>query len=186
MKYTRPLSAWLLTCAATCLLTIATGAAAAGPDAPATQDIDLNLIVNPGLNDAWYDINTAGQGFFFNVFPDIPLFFLAWFTFDTVQPDSSVTAILGAPDQRWVTASGSWQGNTVTLNAELTTGGVFNSSEPMPTQVQGYGTITIVFHDCNNATLTYNFPSLGLSGQIELTRVVADNVALCESLAMGS
>jgi len=186
MKHKRPFCAWLLTCAVTCTLAVATGVAAAEPDAPATRAIDLNLIVNPGLNDAWYDVNTAGQGFFFNVFPDIGLFFLAWFTFDTVQPDASVTAILGAPDQRWVTASGTWEANTVTLNAELTTGGVFNSSDPAPDQVQGYGTITIVFHDCNNATLTYNFPSLGLTGQIELTRVVSDNIALCESLAMGA
>ena len=145
----------------------------------------IAVSINAGLNDAWYNVNTAGQGFFFNVFPNIKLFFLAWFTFDSVPPDQGVTAILGGPGQRWVTASGSWDGNTVTLNAELTTGGVFNSPEPMPEQTQNYGTITIVFHDCNHATLSYNFPSLGLSGQIELTRVTTDNVALCEALSSG-
>ena len=46
----------------------------------------------------------------------------------------------------------------------------------------GYGTITITFVNCNEALLTYNFPSLGLSGQITLTRVLTDNIALCETL----
>ncbi len=147
--------------------------------APAQAQININ----PGLNDAWFNEATAGQGFFFNVFPDLELFFLSWFTYDTERPDDTVEAILGEPGHRWVTAFGTWEGNKVTLDVELTTGGVFDSEEPEVTQTPGYGTIMIVFHDCNNATLTYNFPDLGLMGEIELTRVTLDNVPLCEELS---
>ena len=139
--------------------------------------------INPGLNDAWFNEATAGQGFFFNVFPDLELFFLSWFTYDVERPDETVEAILGEPGHRWVTAFGTWDGNTVTLDVELTEGGVFDSETPAVTQTPGYGTLTIVFNDCNSATLTYSFPDLGLSGVIELKRVTNDNVALCEELS---
>ena len=69
------------------------------------------------------------------------------------------------------------------MEVELTSGGIFNASDPLATQSPGYGTITIVFINCNEALLTYNFPSLGLSGQMTLTRALTDNVALCLALA---
>ena len=73
--------------------------------------------------------------------------------------------------------------SSVTVSVELTSGGIFNASEPMATQTPGYGTITIEFASCNEANLTYDFPSVGLSGEMTLTRAVADNVPTCESLS---
>ena len=58
----------------------------------------------------------------------------------------------------------------------------YHLPEPQIDPQVEYGTITIVFHDCNNATLTYDIPSLGLMGTIELTRLTEDNLALCEEL----
>lgn len=142
-----------------------------------------DFIINAGLNDAWFNASTAGQGFFFTVFPDVALFFLAWFTFDSERPDDNLEAILGEPYHRWVTAIGTWEANTVTLDVELTTGGVLDSADPPAQQVPGYGSITIEFHDCNSASLSYELEGPGLNGQIDLTRVVADNIILCESLA---
>ena len=138
--------------------------------------------INAGLNDAWVSDEAALQGFFFTVFEDLELFFLSWFTFDSLPPDPGVTAVFGAPDQRWVTGAGNYNGDTVSLNVELTSGGIFNTAEPAATQSPGYGTITIVFISCNEAVLTFDFPSVGLSGQMTLTRVVPSNVALCETL----
>ena len=95
------------------------------------------------------------------------------------------SAIFGSIDQRWVTGGGFYSGDSVPINVELTSGGTFNSTDPLATQQPGYGTITIVFNSCTEAVLTYNFPSVGLSGEITLTRVLVDNVALCEVLAEG-
>ncbi|HSM69483.1 MAG TPA: plastocyanin/azurin family copper-binding protein [Xanthomonadales bacterium] len=140
------------------------------------------FVINAGLNDAWVNADAPFQGFFFTVFPDLSLFFASWFTFDSVIPDQSASAVFGAPDQRWVTASGFYSGDSVTLNAELTTGGIFNDSDPEAEQTPNYGTITIKFLNCNRAEVTYDFPSLGLSGQMILTRVVGDNIPLCQAL----
>lgn len=139
--------------------------------------------INPGLNDAWFNPATAGQGFFFNVFPDQALIFMSWFTYDTERPPEDIEALLGEPGHRWITALGGWDGNVATLAAELTTGGEFNAAEPQAMQQQGYGTFTVTFHGCNSATLTYTLPGPDQSGEIELQRVTTDNVPLCETLA---
>ena len=140
-------------------------------------------LITPGMNDAWVSADAALQGFFFTVYPDEELFFLSWFTFDSALPDASVLATFGAPDQRWVTGLGAYSDNSVTINVELTSGGIFNALEPLANQHPGYGTIIIVFINCNEALLAYSFPSTGLSGQMTLTRALPDNVALCEALS---
>ena len=81
-----------------------------------------------------------------------------------------------------MTGLGAYSGDSVTISVELTFGGEFNTSDPEAEQEADYGTITIVFINCNEALLTYNFPSLGLSGQMTLTRVLTDNVLMCELL----
>ncbi len=148
-----------------------------------SPSLPSDFTINAGLNDAWVSADAPFQGFFFTVFPELGLFFLAMFTFDSVPPGPGVPpAVFGAVDQRWVSGVSAYFGNSVTINVELTSGGIFNASEPLATQESGYGTITIVFINCNEALLTYDFPTLGLSGQMTLTRAVPDNVALCEAL----
>lgn len=141
--------------------------------------------INAGLNDAWFNPATSGQGFFINVFPGLESIFLGWFTYDINRPPSSATAELGEPGHRWLTAFGGWQGDTATLDVTLTTGGRFDN----PTSAQNsdpgtYGTVTIQFHDCNAATLTYNLFAVGETGEIPIRRLTTDNVALCEALAL--
>ena len=109
------------------------------------------------------------------------------FTFDTERPPANVVAILGGAGQRWFTAFGDYSGDTAVLSAELTSGGIFDSPEPMPEQTADYGTVTLTFVDCNTLILAYEFPGLGLSGEIVMGRIANDNVPLCEELAqMGS
>ncbi len=160
---------------------IATGGVSTMTSSPySTSDFTINA----GLNDAWVSADAALQGFFFTVFPDFELFFLAMFTFDSVPPGPGIPpAVFGAADQRWLSGLGAYSGDSVTINVELTSGGIFNASDPLATQESGYGTITIVFINCNEAVLTYNFPSVGLSGQMTLTRAAPDNVSLCEILS---
>ena len=64
------------------------------------------IAINAGLNDAWYNPATNGQGFFINVFPDGQEMFLSWFTFDVERPDAGVPFELGDPGHRWLTALG--------------------------------------------------------------------------------
>ena len=138
--------------------------------------------INAGLNDAWYNPLTPGQGFFFNVFPDFGLIFAAWFTYDTQRPTEDAMAQLGEPGHRWLTAIGPFEGTSATLDVELTEGGVFNSEEDEVQQSPGYGTIMLEFEDCASATLSYDIPSAGPPGVIAIERIVDDNIVLCEAL----
>jgi DNA-binding beta-propeller fold protein YncE len=138
--------------------------------------------INPGLNDAWYNPATNGQGFLITVFPDIHQMFLAWFTFDTERPPEDVAALLGDPGQRWLTAQGPYDGDTANLTVFVTEGGVFDSATPAAsTDPAGDGTLTLEFADCNAGLVTYAITSLGLEGEIPIQRISPDNLPLCES-----
>jgi len=135
--------------------------------------------INAGLNDAWYNADTAGQGLFVTVYPDLGTIFIAMFTYDTERPPSEVSAILGEPGHRWFTAYGGYDENVAVLDAELTVGGVFDSASPQPVQTPNYGTVTLEFTECNHLSLNYDFPQLALTGEIPMTRIALDNIPNC-------
>jgi hypothetical protein len=139
--------------------------------------------LNAGLNDAWYNPATNGQGFFINVFPVNGTAFVGWFTYDLERPDESADAQLGEAGHRWLTAQGPFSGNTANLTIYVTQGGEFDSVEP-PTSFDpaGIGTMVIEFADCNSALISYDIPSLGLTGEIPIQRIAQDNLELCEML----
>jgi formylglycine-generating enzyme required for sulfatase activity len=140
--------------------------------------------INNGLNDAWFNPATPGQGFLITVFPDRQELFLAWFTYDTERPPEDVQAVLGEPGHRWLTAQGTYSGDTANLTIYVTEGGVFDAAEPPAiTDPAGDGTLTLEFADCNSAMATYQISSLGISGEIPLERIVLDNVPRCEGLS---
>jgi predicted CXXCH cytochrome family protein len=145
------------------------------------SDCSSSFSINAGMNDAWYQPATAGQGFLVTVFEDQGLLFLAWFTFDVERPAEDVTAILGDPGHRWVVAQGPYEGDTAILDVYTPSGGVFDSIEPPVDQGDPVGTMTIQWHDCSSATLTYDIELAG-QGSIPLQRIVPDNVPLCEML----
>jgi hypothetical protein len=137
--------------------------------------------INAGLNDAWFNHETPGQGFFITVFPNRKQMFVAMFTYDIERPDDSVTAFLGEPGHRWFTAFGDYDGTGAVLNIEITSGGIFDSPEPEPSQKID-GTLTIEFTDCASGFITYDIPSLGLMRTIPIRRLADDNEPLCEAL----
>ncbi|MFC1605380.1 formylglycine-generating enzyme family protein [Pseudomonadota bacterium] len=140
--------------------------------------------INAGLNDAWYNPATNGQGFLISVFPDRQEMFLAWFTYDIERPPEGVQAVLGEPGHRWLTAQGPYDGDTANLTIYLTEGGQFDAVDPpAATDPAGDGSLTIEFADCNSGLATYQITSLGISGEIPLERIALDNVPLCETLA---
>lgn len=139
------------------------------------------FLINAGLNDAWYNPETNGQGFLIIVFPAIQQIFMAWFTYDMERPPEDVTAMLGDPGHRWLTAQGPYEGNAAILTAYVAAGGVFDSSNPKPETIE-VGQLILDFQNCNTAMLDYTFPELGIQGEFELERVTTDNIGLCEIL----
>ena len=147
-----------------------------------TDSMGVPFLINAAISDAWFFPGTAGQGFFIIVWETEKLIFLAWFTYDTERPPQDVTAILGEPGHRWLTALGPYDGDTALLDVFLSSGMIFDSAEPPVTTEQLEGaTIEIVWSGCNAGVLKYDIPSLGLSGEIPIERIVLDNVAACEA-----
>ena len=135
-----------------------------------TQAVDINA----GMDGAWFDPNTSGQGFLIDSHPDPEggnFIFVAWFTYgeDT------------ASGQRWLTAQGSFEGSIAELDVFETTGGSFD--DPQATSTTQVGTMSIDFADCSNALLTYALTDNGAEGDMAITRVLPGGQALCEELS---
>ena len=159
-----------------------------GPGSGHVRVYDLSMFnvlkINAGLNDAWYDPDTNGQGFFITVFPDIAYVSLAWFTYDTELPPLDATAHLGDAGHRWLTAVGPIVDNQSVMNIEMTSGGLFDSSaEITRTDPPGSdGTLILTFDGCNSGTVEYDIPSINRQGIVPIQRVAGDNIVLCEAL----
>jgi sugar lactone lactonase YvrE len=140
--------------------------------------------INAGLNDAWYDSDTDGQGFFITVFPDLGYVSLAWFTYDTELPPIDAVANLGDAGHRWITAIGPITDNKVMMNITMTSGGIFDTSTEIErTDPAGSdGTLTLTFDDCNSGTIDYDITSINRQGTVPIRRVADDNIVLCEAL----
>ncbi len=138
--------------------------------------------INASLNDALFFPVTSGQGFFIIVWEDIKFMFLAWFTYDVERPPDDVTAHLGEPGHRWVTAQGPYDGDTASLEVFVSSGGIFDSSAPAVESIQD-GFMTVTFTGCNEGLVSYEITSLNLFGEVPIERIVLDNVPRCEALA---
>jgi len=150
-----------------------------------TVEASAAFTINAGLNDAWYDPVTDGQGFFITVFPDLNAVSLAWFTYDTELPAEDATANLGDPGHRWLTAVGLIEGNKANMQIEMTSGGLFDTATVIErTDPPGSdGTITLTFDSCSSGTVEYDITSINQQGIVPIQRVAGDNIALCEALS---
>ena len=139
-----------------------------------------NFTINPGLNDAWYNPVTDGQGLFITVFPDLNLVSLAWFTYDTELPPEDAQSNLGDPGHRWLTALGPISGNQARMDIELTSGGLFDTAtEIVRTDPPGVdGTIILTFYDCNSGSVEYEIPSINRHNVVPIRRVANDNIVI--------
>jgi hypothetical protein len=95
---------------------------------------------------------------------------MAWYTY----APNAVQA--GAAGQRWYTAQSAYTAGarTVAMTIYETTGGLFDSSNPLPRST-AVGMATLAFQDCRAATLTYSFTagsSAGAKGTMSLSRVM--------------
>ena len=150
----------------------------------------LEFILNAGLNDAWFQKITTGQGFFITIFPDKALLSIAWFTWDTELPAAATTgrasegagplANVGDDGHRWLTGAGDIIGNKAVMPIRVASGGLFDTPTDI-TRVDD-GTFEVEFNKCNEGKVTYDMPSKDLHGVIPIRRVADDNVVLCEAL----
>jgi hypothetical protein len=138
--------------------------------------------INTALTDAWYTPATNGQGFLIVVYPEMEQIFLAWFTYDTERPNDDVTAMVGEPGHRWITAQGAFDGNIASLTIHVASGGIFDSAVPQP-QLEADGEIRLEFTTCNEGLLTYDIPSISRQGMVPIERLTLDNVPNCYELA---
>ena len=137
--------------------------------------------INPGLSGAWFNPATNGQGIYLEVLPSVDTLIMAWFAFDTEQPDASVPSSVGDAGNRWLTASGSFQDNQFVGNVFKTSGGLFD--DPTGVSTTDIGDVTITFTDCARAVMSYVLEDSGLSNSINIQRISGANIALCEQLA---
>jgi hypothetical protein len=135
----------------------------------ATRAVDINA----GMDGAWYEPETGGQGFFMDAHPDPQggnFIFVSWFTFGDET----------ASGQRWLTAQGNFTGASASIDVWETTGGNFNA--PGAVVNSKVGSMKIDFEDCSHATLNYTLTDDGVEGEIGLNRVVPGAEALCQQL----
>ena len=136
------------------------------------------FVITEGVNGAWANFQTLGQGHMIEVYPDIPFFFTAWFTWDTTQPDEGETAEVGDPNHRWLTAAGGYEQDTATLDLYLNSGGLFNNPAPVAEDV--VGSMTIQFQSCSEAVVNFELDNGPQS--FTINRIANDNNATCERL----
>jgi hypothetical protein len=163
-------------------LVVPTNSLACHKGTPHGKSASCGFQINDAMSDAWFFPGTPGQGFSITVWEDSGFVFLIWFTYDTERPPADVTAILGEPGHRWLSAQGAYEGDTANLTIFVTEGGVFDAAEPAATtDPAGDGTLTIEFADCASGLVSYEITSLGISGEIPIQRILADKVAACEA-----
>jgi hypothetical protein len=96
--------------------------------------------------------------------------------------DDSMTARLGDPAHRWLTALGSIGGDRSVMDISITAGGIFDTDSTV-TRVKD-GSIKLRFTNCNTGTVDYDIPSIDRQGSVPIIRIANDNIALCEALLL--
>lgn len=113
----------------------------------------------------WGDPSQSGHGYSIEVMND-NLAIIFWYVYN---PDGTSTFLVTV---------GQISGNTISGNTSYYSGMKFGEFDPSVLQEDPWGTVTVTFHDCNNATLNYsssmshNGVPFG-SGTVQLQRLVS-------------
>ncbi len=127
--------------------------------------------ITPGLSGAWFNPDTNGQGIYLEVLP-----------IDTEHPDASVPSTIGAAGNRWLTASGNFQGNQFVGSVFKTSGGLFDN--PTAVSNTNIGDIILTFTNCGLAEMSYVLDDSGLTNTINIQRISGSNIDFCEQLSI--
>jgi hypothetical protein len=138
-------------------------------------DPEETITRNDAWDGAWYNADTSGQGFLIDSKSHSEgddFIFVAWFTYGDTN----------ASGQRWLTAQGPLNGNQAEITVYEITGGSFDDPTPV-NPPEAIGSMNIEFTSCNAAQLSYELTDEGMSGSMDIIRVIPGTEELCESLA---
>ena len=139
---------------------------------------DPQFQINQGIAGIWFNPAAGGQGFAIDLRPSDKFIFIGWFTYDALGGGAGGSAaIVGARDQRWLTAQGNYDGGSAQLPLLSNTGGLFNNAQP--STLSQVGTFNISFSSCTAGTVTYNLPGSNLSGSFSIQRALAGTESIC-------
>ena len=148
------------------------------------------FVINQGIPGSWFNPATSGSGLLIDVASDPKFMFVAWFTYEKAQPAPLAGSAIpmpkiGSPENRWMTAGGSWDCNVANLTLFKSSGGLFDNGQTVTTTA--VGTLVLTFTDCAHATVSYNIPGEGVSGTFPISRsATLGMAALCQSLMPAS
>jgi len=135
----------------------------------AELDAPPDFAISEGLNGAWVNPDTQGQGMFVDVIGESGKLFLGWFTYGANGPTERP-----GDEHAWMTAQTAegetFQGDTATLDISLTTGGRFD--DPAPASTRKIGLMTVTFSDCDHGSVQYSFDD-GRGGTFPLARIAS-------------
>ena len=151
------------------------------PETP-VSDFRINL----GMAGSWFNPDTNGQGFVFDVVDNdtTQLLAAAWFTFDVNPPGMDDAGTFGSIQQRWFSASGNFIDNTATMQIFSPTGGVFNDGIFMVDRGEPVGTMTASFFDCQNGEISFDFDAPDVADDTVGIQRIASS-ALCQAIVDG-
>lgn len=131
--------------------------------------VPANRPLTRELSGAWYEPDTSGQGFMFEIMPEQSIVFGGWYTYAGAGSSSTKSG----PRHRWLTVSAPFTfGQTSSiLTIYRNTGGNFDA--PPITRAVAIGTGTLTFQSCTSGRFDYEIDLDGTprSGSIPLTRL---------------
>lgn len=132
-----------------------------------------NLSFTRELSGLWYEPDTSGQGFYFEIKPEQQIVFGGWYTYAGAGAASSEKSLKAGPRQRWFSLYATFTpGQTSsTMTILRNTGGNFDA--PPITQGVSVGTGTLTFQSCTSGRFDYQIDLDGTprTGSIPLTRL---------------
>jgi glucose/arabinose dehydrogenase len=131
-----------------------------------------NSQINVGHAGAWFYPPTSGQGQFIDIEPGNQTMFISWFTYTDAASANPL-------EQRWLTALGSYSGDTAVLDLHETLGGKFD--DPLMVTTTRVGDVTVSFSGCELGLLTYNIPAENLHGSFPMQRVISGSDNVCQA-----
>ena len=96
---------------------------------------------------------------------------MTWFTYRATD-DPTPETMLVADGQRWYVAEGSFQGYTGVLQLFSTSGGRFNTGDPV--SLNEVGTLTVHFTNCFEGVVEVLFAGSTTLVQFPITRLTPD------------